>query len=125
MNILLDTHILLWHLADNPKLKPEHSELIEDTANSIFFSVVSLWEIAIKLSIGKLAISQTIDKIVPNEVNILGLKVPHILKVTDLDFHHRDPFDRMIIAQSMAEGIRVMSYDGYFKLYDVDLISSG
>jgi len=121
MNILLDTHILLWHLKDDPRLKIGFSKIIEDASYTKYFSIISLWEIAIKTSIGKLSINQPIEKIIPNEISILNLKVPHIVKVKDLPFHHRDPFDRMIIAQAMVENMPVMTQDN-FEMYDVDLI---
>ncbi len=122
MNILLDTHILLWHLTDDPRLEISRSRIIEDNAYTKYFSVVSLWEMAIKISLGKLAICQPIDRIVPDEINILNLKIPHVLKVQDLAFHHRDPFDRMIIAQAVSENMAVMSQDEVFRMYGINLI---
>lgn len=122
MRILPDTHILLWHTTDNPLLEIEHSRMIEDPSNAIFLSIVSLWEMAIKMSIGKLAISQPLSRIIPNEMSILPLRLSHILKVRDLEFHHKDPFDRMIISQAMTENMAVMSRDHHFKLYDIVMI---
>ena len=122
MNILLDTHILLWHLKDDPKLEIRYSKIIENEGHEKYLSVASLWEVAIKVSLGKLEISQPIDRMVPEEINILYLEIPHILKVQVLDFHHRDPFDRMIIAQAISENMTVMTHDGRFKMYDIDLI---
>ncbi len=122
MSIILDTHMLLWHLADDPRLKISHSRIIEDVSHTKYFSIVSLWEIAIKISLGKLVINQTIDRIIPEEIYILDLKIPHIVKVKDLAFHHKDPFDRMIIAQAMVENMSVMTHDSHFQLYGIDLI---
>ncbi len=122
MDILLDTHILLWHLSDNPKLKTEKSKIIENPENRIFFSLVSLWEIAIKTSIGKLKITQPIDSLIPKEIAVLGLRIAHIQKVKELLFHHRDPFDRMLIAQAMEENLTIMTDDAHFKKYDIKLI---
>jgi len=122
MNILLDTHILLWHLTDDPRLEIRRSVIIEDSVYTKYFSVVSLWEMAVKISIGKLGVSQPIDRIIPREINILNLKIPHIVKVQNLAFHHRDPFDRMIIAQAISENMTVMSHDSHFKMYDINLI---
>ncbi len=122
MKILLDTHILLWHLADDPRLEISKSELIENSSYSKYLSIISLWEIAIKSSLGKLIINTEIDKIVPEEIKILGLEMPHILAVQTLPFHHRDPFDRMIIAQAMSENMPVMTGDKRFGMYDVELV---
>ncbi|MEE4358055.1 MAG: type II toxin-antitoxin system VapC family toxin [Desulfococcaceae bacterium] len=122
MKILLDTHILLWHLADDPRLEISKSELIENSSYSKYLSIISLWEIAIKSSLGKLIINTEIDKIVPEEIKILGLEMPHILAVQTLPFHHRDPFDRMIIAQAMSENMTVMTGDKRFGMYDVELV---
>ncbi len=119
MNILMDTHILLWHLTDNPRLEIRRSRIIEDASYTKYFSVVSLWEMAIKISLGKLAVSQPLDRIIPEEINILNLKIPHIVKVQDLAFHHRDPFDRMIIAQAVSENMVVMTQDGFFRMYGI------
>ena len=93
MNIILDTQILLWHLNDDPRLKISFSKAIENASYMKYFSIVSLWEIAIKVSIGKLSVNHPIDRIVPKEIRILNLNVPHIAKIKDLPFHHRDPFD--------------------------------
>jgi PIN domain nuclease of toxin-antitoxin system len=122
MNILLDTHILLWHLTNDPRLEIRFSIIIEDSAYTKYLSIVSLWEMAVKISIGKLAVSQPIDRIIPGEINMLNLKIPHIVKVQDLAFHHRDPFDRMIIAQAISENMTVMTHDSHFRMYGVNLI---
>ncbi len=122
MNILIDTHVLLWHLTDNPKLTKEKSAIIENPENRIFFSIASLWEIGIKKSIGKLDIIKPINILVPNEITILDLKITHIEKVIRLDFFHRDPFDRIIIAQAFVENLFIMTDDDNFKHYGIDLI---
>jgi len=122
MDILLDTHILLWHLTDNSKLRKEKSQIIENTQPQKFFSIASLWEIAIKTSIGKLQIQQSIEMIVPREVIILDLKLPHLKLVQKLPFYHRDPFDRILIAQAQFENLTIMTDDASFKNYDIDLI---
>ncbi|MBI9038178.1 MAG: type II toxin-antitoxin system VapC family toxin [Bacteroidales bacterium] len=122
MDILLDTHILLWHLSDNPKLKKEKSKIIENPENRIFFSLISLWEIAIKTSIGKLEITQPIDSLIPEEIIVLGLKIEHIQQVKELFFNHRYPFDRMLIAQAMEENLTIMTDDAYFNKYDIKLV---
>jgi PIN domain nuclease of toxin-antitoxin system len=122
MNLLLDTHILLWHLMDNSKLSEEKSQIIENPQHQKFFSIVSLWEIAIKTSIGKLEIQQSLETIVPQEIIILDLKLPHLKLVQKLPFYHRDPFDRILIAQAQSEKLTIMTDDSNFKHYDIDLI---
>jgi len=124
MDILIDNHILLWHLTDNPKLSKEKSEMIENANNRKFFSIASLWEIGIKKSIGKLEITQPINTLVPNEIIILDIKIPHIEKVIDLPFVHRDPFDRIIIAQAIMENLTIMTDDEYFKQYNVKILET-
>ncbi|WP_432741756.1 type II toxin-antitoxin system VapC family toxin [Methylobacter sp. G7] len=122
MNLLLDTHILLWHLADNPKLSFEASDLIENDDHQKFLSIVSLWEIEIKRNIGKLDITQPIETLLPKEIIILPLNIEHIGHLKNLPFHHRDPFDRIIIAQAIVEKFTVITDDGFFKSYDVPIL---
>lgn len=122
MKILLDTHILLWHLSDNKKLDKTHSEQIENPKNSLFFSIASLWEIAIKTSIGKLEIKKSIEHILPKEILILNIRIPHIQTVKELPFHHRGPFDRMLISQAKVDDLIIMSDDKNFIQYDVKLL---
>jgi len=122
MEILLDTHTLLWHLTDNPKLDKSKSALIENAENKKFISIASLWEIGIKKSIGKLAVNQAISELLPDEINILNINTSHIDKVTELPFHHRDPFDRIIIAQAIVENLTILTVDDNFKYYDVKIL---
>jgi PIN domain nuclease of toxin-antitoxin system len=122
MKILLDTHILLWHLTDNPKLSQNHSQLIEDPQHQKFFSMASLWEIAIKLSLGKLQIQCPLELIVPQEVTVLEIKLHHVKLIPTLPFHHRDPFDRLLIAQAISEQLMIMTDDEWFRNYEVKLI---
>jgi PIN domain nuclease of toxin-antitoxin system len=124
MKFLLDTHILLWHLEDNPKLSLETSRLIENKANQKFLSIVSLWEIELKRNIGKLELTQPLETLLPKEITILPLQIEHIGYLKNLPFHHRDPFDRMIIAQACVENFTVMTDDGFFKFYDVPILNN-
>ena len=126
MKLLLDTHAFIWFVEDDEHL-PERVRLqIEDIENNIFISIVSLWEIAIKTSLGKLEIAidipAMIDKIEQNGFSILPIFPEHTICVSSLPFHHRDPFDRMLIAQTITEKIKVVSRDGFFDDYDVDVI---
>ncbi len=122
MNLLLDTHILLWHLTDNPKLSREISRTIENPQHKKFISIASLWEVAIKRSLGKLEILQPIEILTPTEITILPLEISHISYLEKLPFHHRDPFDRIIIAQAIVEKLSVITNDDCFDYYEIDLI---
>jgi PIN domain nuclease of toxin-antitoxin system len=122
MNLLLDTHILLWHLTDNPKLSREISRTIENPQHKKFISIASLWEVAIKRSLGKLEILQPIETLTPTEITILPLEISHISYLEKLPFHHRDPFDRIIIAQAIVEKLSVITNDDCFDYYEIDLI---
>jgi PIN domain nuclease of toxin-antitoxin system len=122
MNILLDTHILLWYLTDNPKLSDTYAQLIDSAAHKKYVSIASLWEIAIKVSMGKLEINQPIETLVPHGIAILDISIEHIKRVLTLPFHHKDPFDRMIIGQAMTENFKLMSVDGNFSYYDVEIV---
>jgi len=122
MNILLDTHTFLWHLQANQRLSTKKSEIIENKENKIYLSIASLWEIAIKSSLGKLEINGSINQLVPPEISILEINTEHIEKLRKLPFHHRDPFDRLIIAQSIVEKLIILTEDGNFKFYDVAIL---
>lgn len=126
MRILIDTHILIWHLEDDKRLTAQHGNIIEDSNNRVFVSVASLWEIAIKTSRGKLSLSRPIEDIFSeierSTSSILLIKANHALHVSKLIFHHNDPFDRMIIAQALVEGLPVMSTDKNFAAYGVTLL---
>ena len=122
MNLVLDTHILLWHLADNQKLSLEYSAIIENEKHQIFLSIVSLWEIEIKRNIGKLTLTQPIETLLPEGIVILPLQIEHIAYLKNLPFHHRAPFDRIIIAQTIVEGFTLITDDGAFNNYDVSIL---
>lgn len=116
MKLLLDTHIFLWFIMGSPHLTEVARSLIEDESNRKFISVASLWEIAIKSSIGKLNLSAPFDQLMPQQLSINGfellpIELAHLAIVATLPFHHRDPFDRLLIAQAIAEKMPVMSND--------------
>jgi PIN domain nuclease of toxin-antitoxin system len=126
MKLLLDTHILLWYLGNNPKLPEIWKRCIEDRHNSITVSMASLWEITIKVSLGKLELLDdltTIENILRQQsISLLPIRTPHLLNLLNLPFHHRDPFDRLIIAQAQAEQLTMVSDDGMFAAYSVSLL---
>lgn len=122
MRLLLDTHAFLWFIMGSANLSVNARALIENPANERLLSVASLWEIAIKTSLGKLALSAPFDELIPaqlklNGIDLLNIKVDHLSTLTTLPFHHRDPFDRLIIAQSLVEEMHVVSIDGAFDSY--------
>lgn len=122
--LLLDTHVLLWWLADDPKLGPQTAEIISDTRNEIFVSAVSSWEIAIKKKLGKLEAPDDIDTVVEDEgFSKLPVSLHHGEVAGNLPLHHKDPFDRMLIAQAKIAGLRIVTDDSYIKLYDVKIVS--
>ncbi len=125
MNLLLDTHTFLWFIMGNHNLSVAARALIEDATNEKFLSVASLWEVAIKLSIGKLTLSAPFDVLIPqqlslNGIELLDIKTGHAAVVTTLPFHHRDPFDRLLIAQAMVEKMPIVSNDAAFNAYSVN-----
>ena len=123
MNLLLDTHILLWWLMDSPALKESSRKIITNSENIIFVSAASGWEIAIKKSIGKLhAPHDLITAITANNFEILPITIPHTEKLGELPYHHRDPFDHMLIAQAQYEQLKLMTDDEQIKQYDVSIL---
>ncbi|GGH40957.1 twitching motility protein PilT [Dyadobacter endophyticus] len=122
MNILLDTHILLWFLTDDNRLSQAHINLIENKQNELFFSIGSLWEIAIKAGLLKLSIPNPIDRLVPAEVHLIEIKISHLEAYQLLPSIHKDPFDRLLIAQSQVEDFWLLTDDGKFDGYPVKLL---
>ena len=124
MNFLLDTHSFLWFIGGQEKLSRKARELIEDPGNQPFLSMASLWEMAIKISLGKLSLDHPLEVLVPEQMNAngiayLGISFTHIVQVAKLPFHHSDPFDRMLIAQAMIEQMPVVTVDGVFDEYRI------
>jgi PIN domain nuclease of toxin-antitoxin system len=122
MRILLDTHIVLWYVTDDEKLKQNVIDLIENEDNQIYISIVSLWEMSIKASLGKLHLTQPIEDFIGPNIQLLPIEIEHISVIKSLPFHHRDPFDRMLIAQSMVTNLMLVSEDSQFKNYDINLL---
>lgn len=123
MRLLLDTHTFLWFIDDSPRLSAHAKSLLESDAE-LLLSTVSLWEIAIKLSIGKLALARPFDVFIPeqlafNSIKELSIGLKHLAVVSALAFPHRDPFDRLLIAQAITESLPIVSADAAFDLYSV------
>ena len=124
MKLLLDTHAFLWFISGDTALSGKGQSLIEDEANDKLVSVVSLWEIAIKTSIGKLPLAKPFEQLIPEQLQrngfgVLGLTVGHAARLTHLPFHHRDPFDRMLVAQCLVESLPLVSSDDALDPYGV------
>jgi len=127
MNILLDTHTFLWFVEDNLRLSQSARAVIESEDSQPFLSAASLWEIAIKISLGKLSLEQPYNNFIPqqlalNGIGILNIAMEHTALLTSLPFHHRDPFDRLLVAQSMTEKMALISADTVFDTYGVHRI---
>ena len=126
MRFLIDTHILIWFLEGNSLLSAKQRSLIEDGDNSVLVSIASLWEIGIKVSLGKLDLVATIPAIIKKidsqSIEILAITPDHILQVSNPPFHHKDPFDRMIIAQALAAATSLMTVDRDFAKYGVTIL---
>jgi PIN domain nuclease of toxin-antitoxin system len=125
MKVLLDTHTFLWAITDSAKLSATARQHI--AASERFWSVVSVWEVLIKVQSGKLELPPPVgdylfSKMTANGVSVLPIKLEHALRVETLDMEHRDPFDRMLIAQSLEEGWPLITADPVFKKYPVRVI---
>jgi PIN domain nuclease of toxin-antitoxin system len=124
VNLLLDAHTLLWFLEDDPQLSATAKGLIEDPANRKFVSIATCWEIAIKVGLRKLDLGEPATTFLPRELatnhfDLLAIDLRHATFVEMLPHHHRDPFDRLLIAQSIIEAFLVLSVDAAFDLYGV------
>ncbi len=124
MNLLLDTHSLLWFLNEDPHLVPNAKALIEDSLNRKFVSMATCWEIAIKVGLKKLDLGEPVSTFLPRELlvnkfDLLHIELVHALHVEKLPRHHRDPFDRLLISQSIIEKIAIVSSDDKFHSYGV------
>jgi len=127
MKLLLDTHVLLWSATAPDRLAPEAREALEDGTHDVLVSIVSAWEIAIKQSTGKLELARPAEQWLPDVLKRTGFEVaelglPAALRVRGLPWHHRDPFDRLLIAQALDQGYTLVSRDAAFDAYGVPLL---
>jgi PIN domain nuclease of toxin-antitoxin system len=123
MRVLLDTHAFLWGIADDPRLSLPARRAIAD-ATERFLSIASCWELAIKVSRKKLTLAKPIERLVPEQLGLNGFQLLQIdlddvARVATLPFHHRDPFDRLLVAQALSEELTVVSADPVFRKYGV------
>jgi len=127
MKILLDAHTFLWWITDNSKLSSRAREIITDVDNELFLSAVTGWEITIKVQIGRLKLFDEPQLFIPeqmriNGINSLPIQMSHVLHVFTLPYHHRDPFDRLLIAQAQLEGLSILSSDPHIEKYQIEVI---
>jgi PIN domain nuclease of toxin-antitoxin system len=126
MKLLLDTHVLLWFLNGDKKLSKQQKQIIESTKNIKFISIASIWEISIKLSLNKLKLPIDLESFIQlidqNGFLFLPIELEHILEISNLEFIHRDPFDRIIIAQSKRENLTLLTNDENIVKYDIKSI---
>ncbi len=127
MKILLDTHTALWFLAGDNRLSRRARDTIESAENVRVFSDASLWEIAIKQSLGKLKLSEPFESrlmtaLKRNAIDSVPIEKSHVFGVASLPFHHRDPFDRLLISLAKVEGMPIVTDDRVFRQYKVEVI---
>jgi len=130
MRILVDTHAWIWWLIEPQRLSRDAVTLLADRGTAVYLSTASVWEVIIKHAVGKLALPAAPEVLVPQAMADDGMiELPiahrHALQVTHLPIHHRDPFDRVIIAQAQVEGMPILTADRRFAAYDVALIQAG
>jgi len=124
VKLLLDTHVLVWWLAGDPQLPVSVQKSVESVDNEVFIGVGCLWEMVIKLSLGKLQLEMPletlINQVLPEQrIALLPIAPTHLLRLTTLPFHHRDPFDRLLAAQALAEAMNVASRDDALDAYGI------
>jgi PIN domain nuclease of toxin-antitoxin system len=124
MKILMDTHALLWAITDDDRFTDAAKQMYLDPENELYFSAASFWEICIKVSLGKLSLCEGWSGIIEHELDENGIqwlpiRMEHCLRLVKLPFHHRDPFDRMLLSQAAAEDMALLSADNQMSQYSV------
>jgi len=125
--LLLDTHVFLWWVADDPNLTAMARQAIADAHNECCLSLASCWEMAIKSSLGKLRLAKPVGRFVTEQLaangfTLLNIELRHAVKIEKLPFHHRDPFDRLLIAQAITEKLIMVTADSVFTNYGVNIL---
>ena len=124
MKLLLDTHAMYWYIEGDRQLSATARTLIQDTSNEVLISPASYWEIAVKISVGKWQLNRTYEEFIDIGVNHYGFQVlailpKHTARLIGLPFHHKDPFDRLLVAQAMTEGVSIISNDVVLDAYGI------
>lgn len=127
MRLLLDTHVFIWWADQQENLSATVLSALKDEANEIILSVASVWEMQVKVQLGKLKLGKPLRELVAsqvatNDLKILTIELPHVLVLDTLPFHHKDPFDRLLIAQSIQEDVTLVSADPQFAAYPAKLL---
>jgi PIN domain nuclease of toxin-antitoxin system len=127
MKLLLDTHIFIWWADQPEKLSPAVLSALEDDANELLLSVASVWEMQIKIQLGKLKLTLPLKELLKeqqetNNLTVSAVALTHVLALEALPLHHKDPFDRLLIAQSIEEGLTIVTADSQFSSYSVSLL---
>jgi PIN domain nuclease of toxin-antitoxin system len=127
MKLLIDANVLLWALTENARLSRNATKVLDDPNNELFFSVAGLWELVIKTQIGKLKLPHPAGEFLKQElidlqIPILSIETRHVIRMERLPMYHRDPFDRVLIAQSMEEDMTIVSSDRIFTRYSAEVI---
>jgi PIN domain nuclease of toxin-antitoxin system len=127
VRLLLDTLALIWFAEDDPLLSAAARQALDDQANELWCSVAGIWEMAIKISLGKLKVAARLEttfrrRVEENGFTILPVEYPHAAEVARLPWHHRDPFDRLLVAQASLERLALVSHDGQLDAYGIKRI---
>jgi len=130
VRLLVDTHCWLWYLLAPERLNSRAQELLREPDNEIFFSSASAWEIVVKFALGKLELPLSPSKYIPDRVASLGhqslpIRQDHVIRIEALPLHHRDPFDRILVAQAQVESLPLLTADGALTAYDVPILWAG
>ncbi|WP_287407995.1 type II toxin-antitoxin system VapC family toxin [Oceanithermus sp.] len=125
--LLLDTHVFLWWISDDPRLSPAAREAIADGASEVFLSAVSVWEMVIKMGLGRLELPEDLESFLARQLQVNGFRplamtLPHALAVRHLPDVHKDPFDRLLVAQAQHEELVLVSRDAVVRRYPVPVI---
>jgi PIN domain nuclease of toxin-antitoxin system len=127
VKLLLDTHAFLWWVEGAPALGRRARAEISNPDNEVFVSLATCWELAIKLSLGKLRLTHSLDRFIPEQLTrngfvLLSVEFPHVARVAELPFHHRDPFDRVLVAQALQDELAIVSSDRVLRKYGVTVV---
>lgn len=127
MNLLIDTHIFIWLQIKLDKISAQRIQILKNPNNTLFLSLASVWEMQLKIQNGKLSFPKPLPEIIEgqqliNDLQILPIAAEHIYELENLPFHHKDPFDRLLIAQAKVENYTIVTDDSNFSVYPVKIL---